>query len=396
MTTNKDRIEKLELDFDNLKQTLCDEIQKLCGTSKSQFHELKEMIAQSLDKGESSTKRDFKGKDQVPNPEDNSWEIKSNGWEHQPHGLGPTKMDFPRYAGDDPTVWLNRVVQYFAYPHILDDQKVPLAAFHLESEANQWWQWLQKVYREDQLPITWDTFEKELLIRFGPTEFEDYNEALSKIHQKGTLREYQQEFECQTNRLVGWTQKALVGTFLGGLKLEIMNGVRMFKPRTLRDAIELARIRDDILSHRREAREVGWSEIYTPIQTTAKTTIFCWNTNNHDQCTSYKNLLIRDRKKIILGRNPEEKGSRIMLRVQWEIYPGSSMSKTKSFLDRILHARGSVRGSGSPSGRIQGESHTVWRGRATHFPPCPCWLWWAQNHAGHMHHWDKAIGDTDQ
>jgi ElaB/YqjD/DUF883 family membrane-anchored ribosome-binding protein len=72
MTTNKDRIEKLELDFDNLKQTLCDEIQKLCGTSKSQFHELKEMIAQSLDKVESSTKRDFKGKDQVPNPEDNS------------------------------------------------------------------------------------------------------------------------------------------------------------------------------------------------------------------------------------------------------------------------------------------------------------------------------------
>jgi hypothetical protein len=37
MTTNKDRIEKLELDFDDLKQLLRDEIQKLNGTSKSQF-----------------------------------------------------------------------------------------------------------------------------------------------------------------------------------------------------------------------------------------------------------------------------------------------------------------------------------------------------------------------
>lgn len=45
----------------------------------------------------------------------------------------------------------------------------------------------------------------------------------------------------------GWTQKALDGTFPRGLKAEIVNGVRMFKPRTLRDAIELARLRDDTL-----------------------------------------------------------------------------------------------------------------------------------------------------
>jgi hypothetical protein len=33
--------------------------------------------------------------------------------------------------------------------------------------------------------------ERELLARFGPTEYEDYNEALSRVKQKGTLREYQ-------------------------------------------------------------------------------------------------------------------------------------------------------------------------------------------------------------
>jgi hypothetical protein len=63
---------------------------------------------------------------------------------------------------------------------------------------------MKKVYKESQLPITWKVFEKELLIRFGPTEVEDYDEALSRIQQEGTLREYQQEFERWANRVDGW------------------------------------------------------------------------------------------------------------------------------------------------------------------------------------------------
>lgn len=42
------------------------------------------------------------------------------------------------------------------------------------------------------------------------------DEALSKIEQTGSLREYQKEFERLGNQVRGWTQKALVGTFMGG------------------------------------------------------------------------------------------------------------------------------------------------------------------------------------
>jgi hypothetical protein len=128
---------------------------------------------------------------------------------------GYTKLDFSCYSGDDPTVWINRVIQYFDYKQISEEQRVSLAAFHLESEANQWWQWLKKLYKEERLAITWEVFERELMIRFGPTEIEDYDEALTKIQQVGTLREYQQEFERLANRVDGWRQKALVGAFLG-------------------------------------------------------------------------------------------------------------------------------------------------------------------------------------
>ena len=99
--------------------------------------------------------------------------------------------------------------------------------------------------------MSWAGFEEELWARFGPTEGEDFDEALSHIRQVGTLRDYQQEFEWLGNCVRGWTQKALVGTFMGGLRLEIADGIRMFEPRTLKDTISLARMRDEQLSRQR-------------------------------------------------------------------------------------------------------------------------------------------------
>jgi hypothetical protein len=38
-------------------------------------------------------------------------------------------------------------------------------------------------------------------------------------------RDYQQEFKRLGNQVRGWTQKALVGTFMGGLKTDISDGI---------------------------------------------------------------------------------------------------------------------------------------------------------------------------
>ena len=84
-----------------------------------------------------------------------------------------------------------------------------------------------------------------MLARFRPTNYEDFDETLFRVCQVGSLRDYQKEFERLGNRVHGWTQKALVSTFMGGLKSEITDGIRMFKPRTLKEAISLARMRDE-------------------------------------------------------------------------------------------------------------------------------------------------------
>ena len=41
----------------------------------------------------------------------------------------------------------------------------------------------------------WGTFEEELWVRFGPLEGVNFYEALSKLQQVGSLRDYHKEFE---------------------------------------------------------------------------------------------------------------------------------------------------------------------------------------------------------
>ncbi|KAH9792831.1 hypothetical protein KPL71_004301 [Citrus sinensis] len=125
-------------------------------------------------------------------------------------------MKFPHYAGDDPIEKFNRVNQLFEYQESTEDQKV----------------------------------------RFGPTDCEDFDEALSRVKQTGTLRDYQKEFERLGNRVQGWTQKALVDTFMDGLKPEISEEIWLFRPRTLKKAISLARIRDKQLQRQKSMQKL--------------------------------------------------------------------------------------------------------------------------------------------
>lgn len=120
-----------------------------------------------------------------------------------------------------------------------------------------WWQWLSRMYRRRGKLVRWKDFEKELMVHFGPLEYTDYDEALSHIRQMGTLREYQKEFERLANRVRDWPEKALVGAFIGGLKPELAAEVRVYRPHTYADAMEMARLRDDHLQATRKGNQFG-------------------------------------------------------------------------------------------------------------------------------------------
>ncbi|EEF28928.1 conserved hypothetical protein [Ricinus communis] len=164
-------------------------------------------------------------------------------------GMSKVKLEFPRFSGtQEPAEWLDRVAQFFKYSSTLEGQRVPLASFYLEGEANQWLQWLQRSYKQDGGEITWDIFKKELVSRFDPGIETDFGEALSRVKQTGSLKDYRKEFERLSNRVEDCPTKELIGTFMGGLKEAIAEEVRMSNPNTLLKTVEMARTREVKLS----------------------------------------------------------------------------------------------------------------------------------------------------
>ncbi|CAA0843125.1 Unknown protein, partial [Striga hermonthica] len=95
---------------------------------------------------------------------------------------------------------------------------------------------------------------RELLSRFGSSDYHSYDEALSHIKQTGSLRDYMKEFERLACRVRNWPISALIGTFIGGLKFELAAEVRLDQPRTMREAMESARRRDE---HLTTTRRIG-------------------------------------------------------------------------------------------------------------------------------------------
>ena len=50
------------------------------------------------------------------------------------------KLDFPWYDGDeDPTSWILRVKQFFEFYGTNEGEKLPLVAYHLEGDVQQWY-----------------------------------------------------------------------------------------------------------------------------------------------------------------------------------------------------------------------------------------------------------------
>ena len=61
-----------------------------------------------------------------------------------------TKIEFPRFNGDDPSGWIHKEEQYFNMHNTFDVTKVPFSSFHLEHEALQWFYWYIKDHEEPQ------------------------------------------------------------------------------------------------------------------------------------------------------------------------------------------------------------------------------------------------------
>nr|GEY23607.1 hypothetical protein [Tanacetum cinerariifolium] len=114
-----------------------------------------------------------------------------------------TKLEFPKFNGNDVKGWIYRCNQFFQLDNVAENQK-----------------------------------------SLGKAVVEDPMTDLKNLKQTSTIKVYQDEFDALLSK-VDITESQVVSMFLGGMKnTDIAMMVRMFKPRTLSDTYCLANLQE--------------------------------------------------------------------------------------------------------------------------------------------------------
>ncbi|KAH0743037.1 hypothetical protein KY290_031030 [Solanum tuberosum] len=71
-------------------------------------------------------------------------------------------VEFQRFCGENPKLWISQAERYFNFYKIEEDQKLNVASFYFDGEALEWYRWL---FHNKQL-AGWDHFVDKLMIRF--------------------------------------------------------------------------------------------------------------------------------------------------------------------------------------------------------------------------------------
>uniref|UniRef100_A0A2C9UQL6 Ty3 transposon capsid-like protein domain-containing protein n=1 Tax=Manihot esculenta TaxID=3983 RepID=A0A2C9UQL6_MANES len=105
-------------------------------------------------------------------------------------------------------------------------------------DAQLWYQLL----KQENPVITWADFKEGFYSRYGPNQLIDYFGKFSKFQQHGTVQTYQSQFEKLLAKVGHLSQTQKVGYFVSGLIPSIRTDVQANRPKTLSEAIALARL----------------------------------------------------------------------------------------------------------------------------------------------------------
>ncbi|GJU07030.1 retrotransposable element Tf2 [Tanacetum coccineum] len=151
-----------------------------------------------------------------------------------------TRMDFPKFLGDDVKGWIFRCEQFFSIDEIPNNnQKVKLISMHLFDTALLWY---RQFIRLNGKNVSWNVYKSGILQRFG-TVHDDPISEIRNVKYQTNAKDYQDTFDTLSSR-VNISEEHAVSFYLGGLPAEIEMGVRMFRPKTLADAYSLTNFQE--------------------------------------------------------------------------------------------------------------------------------------------------------
>ncbi|KAK8952193.1 hypothetical protein KSP39_PZI004864 [Platanthera zijinensis] len=157
-----------------------------------------------------------------------------------------SRLDFPRFFGEEVTEWIYKCEQFFDIDGTPPDMKVKMASVHMEGKAMYWHQAFMKARLTRQWP-GWEEYCQAVAGRFGTLLFDDPMRDLKNLRQKGSVQAYLDEYDILLHR-VDVSEEYAISLCLSGLKPEIEYAVRMFQPKTLQDVFSLARLQEHHLA----------------------------------------------------------------------------------------------------------------------------------------------------
>jgi hypothetical protein len=236
------RIERVEKELGSMDNQMQKEMEKMLGAQKR----MEKMLGVLLSKSQSHREED---QTNAASSSKGRAGRDSNRTESGSSFLKVAKLNFPKYDGtEDPTSWVCRAEQFFEFQNTAEEDRVSLVAYHLEGEAQIWYQ----LFKETEEAASWENLEDGLHVRYGPTQFEDFFGDLTKLRQTGTVREYQGQYERLLSRAGRLSVTQQVGGFISGLKESIRLEVQASGPTSLTAAVGLARLYEGrLMSQRR-------------------------------------------------------------------------------------------------------------------------------------------------
>jgi len=103
-------------------------------------------------------------------------------------------------------------------------------------------------------------FVEEFLAQWGPSPSVNHHGQLAKLKQEGKVAAYIEEFRQLQTLVRGWSDDALMGTFVDGLKPWIANEVKMRQPKKLQEAMKMAKLMEEHYYEKKRVKEGGGSK----------------------------------------------------------------------------------------------------------------------------------------
>ncbi|XP_060969922.1 uncharacterized protein LOC133037114 [Cannabis sativa] len=172
--------------------------------------------------------------------------------------LKTLRVKVPRFDEQNVNDWIYKINKFFDLHRVDYGMRLAVVLFHLNGPPSSWFQWMEKggsIY-------DWDSFLRELQLRFGTSIYDDPLGRISKLTQTGKVSEYRQEFEMLMPRITGVEDSMFLNFFIWGLKLEIRRELLMAPHANLVDAMAKAQLfedrNEDLFARQRDHNRTGW------------------------------------------------------------------------------------------------------------------------------------------